>query len=131
MKIILTKLTLILLSVSLISSVVTLVNPKYVLADAKTDACTGVALTGGTCDPVAASAGVNSVISVAVNIFSWIVGVAAVIMVIVGGFKYVTSTGDSNSVNSAKNTILYALVGLAVVALAQIIVRFVLGRVQK
>jgi uncharacterized membrane protein len=63
-----------------------------------------------------------------INIFSWIVGVIAVIMIIVGGLKYITSGGDSSNVSSAKNTILYALVGLVIVALAQFIVRFVLGQ---
>jgi hypothetical protein len=50
-------------------------------------------------------------------------------MIIVGGLKYITSGGDSGNVSGAKNTILYAIVGLVVVALAQIIVRFVLTRV--
>jgi hypothetical protein len=58
-----------------------------------------------------------------------IVGVAAVIMIIIGGFRYITSSGDSASVNSAKNTILYAIIGLVIVALAQVIVRFVLNQV--
>ncbi len=49
-------------------------------------------------------------------------------MIIIGGFKYVTSTGDSASISSAKNTILYALVGLAVVSLAQVLVHFVLNK---
>ncbi len=49
-------------------------------------------------------------------------------MIIVGGLKYITSGGDSGNITSAKNTILYAIVGLIVVALAQIIVRFVLQR---
>jgi hypothetical protein len=50
-------------------------------------------------------------------------------MIIIGGFKYITSGGDSNNVSSAKNTILYAIIGLIIVALAQTIVRFILGRV--
>ena len=49
-------------------------------------------------------------------------------MIMVGGFKYITSGGDSGNITGAKNTILYAVVGLVVVALAQIIVRFVLAR---
>jgi Type IV secretion system pilin len=61
-----------------------------------------------------------------VNIFSIIVGAVAVIMIIYGGFRYITSGGDSNRVGSAKNTLIYAIVGLIIVALAQIIVHFVL-----
>jgi hypothetical protein len=70
---------------------------------------------------------VNSLIADVINILSVVVGVVAVIMIIIGGFKYITSSGDSNNVASAKNTIIYAIVGLIIVALAQVIVRFVLG----
>jgi cytochrome bd-type quinol oxidase subunit 2 len=72
---------------------------------------------------------VNSLISDVINIFSLIVGVVSVIMIIIGGFQYITSSGDSNKVGTAKNTILYAIIGLVIVALAQFIVRFVLSRV--
>jgi hypothetical protein len=64
-----------------------------------------------------------------INIFSLIVGVVSVIMIIIGGLKYITSGGDSGNVTGAKNTILYAVIGLVVVALSQFIVHFVLGRV--
>jgi len=50
-------------------------------------------------------------------------------MIIFGGFKYITSGGDAGGVTGAKNTILYAIVGLVIVALAQVIVRFVIGTV--
>jgi Type IV secretion system pilin len=61
-----------------------------------------------------------------VNIFSLIVGIVAVIMIIYGGFRYITSGGDSGKVGNAKNSLIYAVVGLIVVAMAQLIVRFVL-----
>ncbi len=73
---------------------------------------------------------INNIIKQVVNIFSLVVGVVAVIMIIVGGLKYITSGGDSSSVSSAKNTILYAIIGLVIVALAQFIVRFVFARLQ-
>lgn len=76
-----------------------------------------------------ASEGVNNTVNLIINIFSWIVGVVSVIMIIWGGFKYITSGGDAGSVTAAKNTILYAIVGLIIVALAQVIVKFVLGNV--
>jgi cytochrome bd-type quinol oxidase subunit 2 len=69
---------------------------------------------------------VNDMIRLVINIFSLVVGVISVIMIIIGGLKYITSGGDSGNVSGAKNTILYAIIGLVVVALAQIIVRFVL-----
>ncbi len=63
-----------------------------------------------------------------VNIFSIVVGVVAVFMIIIGGLRYITSGGDSSNVSSAKNTILYVLVGLTVVAMSQVLVRFVITR---
>lgn len=59
-----------------------------------------------------------------INIMSAIVGVVAVAMIIVGGFRYVTSGGNDTSVTSAKNTILYAIIGLVIVAMSQILVHF-------
>lgn len=71
---------------------------------------------------------INDTIKLIVNFLSFIVGVVAVIMIIIAGLKYITSGGDSNNVASAKNTILYAVIGLVIVALAQVIVRFVLQK---
>jgi hypothetical protein len=63
-----------------------------------------------------------------INLLSAVVGILAVIMIIVAGFRYITSGGRDEAVKGAKNTILYAIVGLVVVALAQIIVHFVLAK---
>lgn len=80
-----------------------------------------------TADSEATEDGVNSLITNIINIFSVIVGIIAVIMIIIGGLKYITSGGDSGNVTGAKNTILYAIIGLIIVALAQFIVRFILS----
>lgn len=77
---------------------------------------------------VEGSDNVENLIKTIINVFSAIVGSISVIMIIIGGFRYITSAGDSNSVGGAKNTILYAIVGLIIVAFAQIIVQFVLQR---
>lgn len=71
----------------------------------------------------------NGIITVFVNIFSVIVAIVAVIMIIWGGFKYITSGGDSGNITTAKNTIIYAIIGLVIVALAQVLVQFVLSTV--
>ena len=71
---------------------------------------------------------IDTTITHIVNLISVAVGIAAVIMIIVGGFRYITSGGKQESVTSAKNTIMYALIGLVIVALAQIIVKFVLNK---
>lgn len=70
---------------------------------------------------------ISNLASKVVNIFSLIVGAVAVIMIIYGGFRYITSGGDSNSVGTAKNTLIYAIIGLIIVAVAQVIVHFVLS----
>jgi len=72
--------------------------------------------------------GVDGIITKVGNVISILTGVASVIMIIVGGLQYVLSTGDPNRTNSAKNTILYALIGLVVAISAQVIVRLVLTR---
>jgi hypothetical protein len=72
---------------------------------------------------------INNIITTVINLFSMIVGIIAVIMIIYGGLRYITSGGDSAKITSAKNTIIYALIGLVVVALAQFIVKFVLNKV--
>ena len=61
------------------------------------------------------------------NVLLFIIGAVAVIMLIIGGIRYTVSGGDSGSVTSAKNTILYAVVGLIVAILAFAIINFVLG----
>jgi hypothetical protein len=71
----------------------------------------------------------NDIVKLVINLFSVVVAVIAVIMIIVGGLKYIMSGGDSGNITGAKNTILYAIVGLVIVALAQFIVRFVLDKV--
>lgn len=57
-----------------------------------------------------------------------LLGAVAVIMIIVGGFQYATSQGDSNATAKAKNTILYAVIGLAVALFATAIVTFIINQ---
>lgn len=92
---------------------------------------TGAEKTDETSGGQNASERINTIIKTVINLFSLIVGVVSVVMIIIGGLKYITSGGDSGNITSAKNTILYAIVGLIVVAFAQLIVRFVLERVNQ
>lgn len=62
------------------------------------------------------------------NTMLFAVGVVAVIMLIVGGFRYIFSGGNSTSVNAAKDTILYAVIGIVVALLSWGIVTFILGQ---
>lgn len=61
------------------------------------------------------------------NVILYIVGIVAVIMLIIGGIKYVVSGGDSKKVTDAKNTVLYAIIGLVICFLAFAIVNFVIS----
>jgi hypothetical protein len=77
----------------------------------------------GTCD----DSGVGNTISEIVSILSYVAGAIAVIMIMVAGVKYTTSGGDSNKVTNAKSTLIYALIGVAIAALAQVLVHYVLS----
>ncbi|MBP5512968.1 hypothetical protein J6X73_02290 [Candidatus Saccharibacteria bacterium] len=61
------------------------------------------------------------------NVILYIVGIIAVIMLIIGGIKYVVSGGDAKKVTDAKNTVLYAIIGLVICFLAFAIVNFVIA----
>ncbi|MBQ5812308.1 hypothetical protein IIW29_01905 [Candidatus Saccharibacteria bacterium] len=61
------------------------------------------------------------------NTILYIVGIIAVIMLIIGGIKYVISGGDAKKVTDAKNTVLYAIIGLVIAFLAFAIVNFVIS----
>lgn len=63
-----------------------------------------------------------------IDIIAFAAGALAVIFLIFGGFRYVKSGGDSNKVTEAKNMIVYALVGIIVVAIARQLIQFVLNR---
>lgn len=72
---------------------------------------------------------VNTLIRNVINILLWAIGIVSVIMIIIGGFRYVTSNGDSSQVTAAKNTIMYSVIGLIIAIFAYGIVNFVVFRV--
>lgn len=77
-------------------------------------------------DPIA---GPNGIINQVTIILSIIAGIVSVIFLIWGGIKYITANGDSSSIATAKSTIIYALVGIVVAALARPLINFVLSRI--
>ncbi|MEI7838522.1 MAG: pilin [bacterium] len=98
-----------------------------------TNGCDGAVImngntTSGASGCTNAQNGLNVLFSNILNILSWIVGTIAVILIVVAGFRYIISGGESGGTAAAKNSILYAIVGLVIVALAQIIVQFVLHK---
>lgn len=73
--------------------------------------------------------GSGSIFNNIVNVIIFVVGALSVFMIVIGGLRYVLSGGDSAGVKSAKDTILYALVGVGVAIFAWTIVTFVIGKV--
>jgi cytochrome bd-type quinol oxidase subunit 2 len=92
--------------------------------------CEGVKLEinstdgGATCEGTGTNT-LSEKIEQIINILSAIIGAVAVFMIIYAGFRYITSGGSEKGIETAKKTIMYALIGLVIVALAQLIVRFV------
>lgn len=70
--------------------------------------------------------GDNGVFTRLTNTLLMAVGIVAVVMLLFGGLRYITSGGDSKKVTDAKNTILYAIIGLVICVLSYAIVNFVL-----
>ena len=97
---------------------------------AKEAVCEGLGAVsgGGGCAPAAGQPDVNNTLATVINIMSLIAAVISVIMIIIAGIRFVTSNGDSGSVTTARNTVIYALVGLVIVAISQILVQFVIER---
>ncbi len=94
--------------------------------------CSGDTANSAVCQDKKTSspiAGRDGIIYKITLIVAQVAGFAAVIIIIVAGIKYITSRGDSNAVASAKNTLIGAAVGLAVIALAASIITFAIGRV--
>jgi len=80
-------------------------------------------------DAAKLEAGGNNAIKRITNAFLFAAGAIAIIFIIIGGIRYITSTGDATRVQKAKDTVLYAVIGLIVAILAIPISAFVIDRV--
>ena len=72
---------------------------------------------------------VQGLITDSVNILTFVVGAIAVIMMIYAGFLFVTSAGDANKIATAKKAVLYAVIGVAIIAIAQIFSQFIATKI--
>jgi uncharacterized membrane protein len=103
----------------------------YASSASSTLVCNGLSQISGTsCDHTSSGSSIDKILTLVLNFISAIAGLIAVFAVILGGFRYITSNGNSEKTNQAKDTILYAVIGLVIVAIAQIIVKFVLNKAQ-
>lgn len=73
--------------------------------------------------------GPGSVWSIILNTIIYVTGAISVLMIVVGGLRYTISNGDQGNLTSAKNTILYAVIGLVLSLMGYAIVNFVLSRI--
>jgi hypothetical protein len=93
---------------------------------AKCSACSGLSELGSSQRCSSNGSTVKAVIAETVSVLSYIVGIAAIIMIIISAIRFVISGGNSNSVEQAKKMLVYAIIGLVLAALAQILVRMAL-----
>ncbi len=109
-------------------ALVVVANTGAVQADTISDIRDGVTGSGGT---GAKNQGnqVAVTIRTVINILLFFIGAFAVIMIIIAGFRLVASNGDSNTVSSAKNTIIYAVLGIVVAFLAFALTNFVIDQI--
>ncbi len=91
--------------------------------DVLTDSCEGN--KGVVCSSKNDDA--SSLINVVINMAFYVLGMIAAVMIVVGGIRYATSQGDASAIKSAKDTILYSVIGLVVAILSFVIVNFVLS----
>jgi hypothetical protein len=82
--------------------------------------------SSATCNGTALTTSIGGIID---TLFI-VAGAVAVLIMVIGGIRYITSTGDSKRIQAAKDTILYAIMGLVVVILARSIVGFVIGNIK-
>ncbi len=122
---------LITVALALISIIsITVANPSLTSAASAKDAvckslgATDEDTTSGDCS--GGGTKINDVLKIVLNILSFVAGVIAVIMIIISGIKFITSQGDSGSIASARTTVIYAIVGVVIVLVSQVIVRLVL-----
>lgn len=115
--------------ISLIAAFSMIIMPAVVSAAdpaSKDEVCQGIGVvsTTGSCNDGGA---VTKVIGKGVEILSYIVGIAAIVVIIISGLTLVTANGDSGALAKAKNTILYAIIGIFLAISANVIVGYVVS----
>lgn len=122
-----------LLAIVLIGALFLVSSPSASAFDLFGKSCTGQGANSPVCKDAANTgnnnpiSGKNGIIQVAANLVALITGIAAVIMIIVGGFTYATSAGVAEKVAAARRRIMYSLLGLAVVGLAWALTTFIIS----
>lgn len=98
------------------------------VANSKDAVCEGIGgATGASCTPAEANR-VTETIRGALRIFQVIAGIVAVFYMVIAGLRFITSSGSSDGVKSARNTILYSAIGIIIVIVSEAIIQLVLKR---
>ncbi|MBC7764474.1 hypothetical protein H7Y29_02040 [Microbacteriaceae bacterium] len=120
------KIKVIIISAFAVLGLGLMASPAYAATCRTSAECikAGVSASGGT----SSKTDIGDLIKTVVSVLLFLLGAIAVIMIVIGGIKYTTSNGDSSAVTSAKNTILYAVVGLIVALMAYAIVNFIVDK---
>ena len=116
---------------ALVLCVAAVVTPTPAYADCTGADTSNLSLCGGAASSMGNSQPTNlfgsgGIFQTITNVLLFVIGAVSVVMLIIGGIRYTISQGDSSAVTSAKNTILYAIVGLIVAILAYAAVNFVI-----
>lgn len=92
--------------------------------------CEGANIGGASCaaNPKESDVPFQNRLATITNVILYLIGAVSVIVIIYGGFRYVTSTGDAARVKAAKDTIIYAIAGLVVAIMSYGIVNFVINQ---
>ncbi len=88
------------------------------------DNCSGSSADSSVCGGATGDS-IGTIVTNIISILMYVLGFVAVIVIVIGGIMYATAAGDANRLKAAKDTILYAAIGVAVAILAQVIVQFV------
>lgn len=92
------------------------------------DQCDDVDVESSICESVDSeqSGDLPNMLGIIINTLLILIGMVSVVMIVIGGFRYTMSRGEASEVKTAKDIILYAIIGLVVAVMAYAIVNFVL-----
>lgn len=126
-------LAIILAFVGLFSLIAT---PVYAEPTPNTDICNNDKIAkeikqAAGCDNTASASNIENVIQNIINVILGILGVVCFVIIVIGGVQYMTSTGEAAKTQRAKNTILYAVIGLIICALAGVITNFTINIIEQ
>ena len=107
--------------------------PQHTVRGASEVGCEGAASTSAYCQGQDSSGGnpifgQNGVATKVAQVLAIISGIVSVVVIVMGGISYITSSGNPQKTASAKNTILFASIGLVVSLMAQAVVSFILSK---